>query len=72
MDTADPLQGEPFAFVSFCPLGAEKISVATFRWSATNFTPMRDVAVVHYSSYDIRIEKAPARGRGLSLLQREG
>lgn len=53
VDKADPAMGGTFAYVAFCPTGAEKISDTAFRWSVDNFTPMRDVSVVYYSFYEI-------------------
>jgi hypothetical protein len=53
VDKADPLLGEAFALVAFCPPDAKKISDTQFRGSASDFWADSDIAVVYYHFYDI-------------------
>jgi hypothetical protein len=41
-------KGKPENLVAFCPLTARKISDTQFEWTATNFTPERDINVVFF------------------------
>lgn len=41
-------KGKPDNLVAFCPASAKKIAPTRFEWTATNFTPERDLEVVFF------------------------
>jgi hypothetical protein len=41
-------KGKPANLVAFCPLNSRKISDTQFEWTATNFSPDRDIEVVFF------------------------
>jgi Domain of unknown function (DUF4424) len=43
-------KGRPENLVAFCPASAKKISDTQFEWTATNFTPERDIEVVFFTA----------------------
>ena len=57
-------KGKPDNLVAFCPASAKKIAPTRFEWTATNFTPERDLEVVFFlRGEDRRIDAAHGSAR---------